>query len=180
MEWDVRLFHLINGLAGYWPWLDDLMRALSRPDYFIVPSAGALLYWIWKEKGQMVVPAMVLGASIAGADFVGFQLKNFVDRPRPCRALDQVHRLVGCGRNSSFPSNHAVNTAASAVFFQRFYPRTGMVVLTVVLLVGFSRVFVGAHYVTDVIGGWLVGSIVTWTLTSIAARWMRRDREIGN
>jgi undecaprenyl-diphosphatase len=68
----------------------------------------------------------------------------------------------------SFPSNHALNTAAAAAFLQVLYPTSGWISWPIVALVGFSRVYVGAHYVSDIFASWLMGGLsgaaVAWLL----------------
>jgi undecaprenyl-diphosphatase len=158
LDWDLRLVVLVNSLAGHLPWLDEAMRSLGRPVYFYLPGAAALSYWIWKKRGQALMRAALLGLLIAAVDFISFELKSAVARPRPCQVSTEVKKVVGCGRAFSFPSNHAANTAAAAVFLQAIYPATGWVAWPLVVLIGFSRIYVGAHYVSDVFGGWLLGA----------------------
>ena len=68
----------------------------------------------------------------------------------------------------SFPSNHAMNTVAAAAFLQVLYPKSGWVSWPLVGLVGFSRIYVGAHYVSDIVGSWIIGGLsgafVAWLL----------------
>ena len=158
LDWDLHLFILVNSLTGHWRWLDEAMRWLGRPVYFSIPGAVALGYWIWKQRGQALMRAALLGLLIAAVDFISFELKSAVARPRPCQVLTEVNKVVGCGRAFSFPSNHAANTAAAAIFFQAIYPATGWLAWPLVVLIGFSRIYVGAHYISDVVGGWLLGA----------------------
>jgi undecaprenyl-diphosphatase len=171
MQWDTALFYSINGLAGYWPWLDEFMRLMSRPWTYLLPSLGALVYWYYKEGRQAVILALMLAALIGLADVTANSVKQLIARPRPCRVLTDVKKVVGCGRAYGFPSNHAVNTAATTMFFQWIYPKVALVLWPVVALLGFNRVYVGAHYASDVVGGWLLGVIAAWLVIRPLRAW---------
>jgi undecaprenyl-diphosphatase len=73
----------------------------------------------------------------------------------------------------SFPSNHAANTAALAAFLQVLYPKSGWITWPIVAVVGFSRVFIGAHYVTDVLGGWMLGGVIGGGTAWLLLQWPR-------
>ena len=106
--------------------------------------------------GGKSVAASVRTELIGLLDFIGARIKHLVARPRPCLSIADLHHIQACGRNFSFPFKHAINTAAAA-FLQVLYPRSGWVSWPIVALVGLARVYIGAHYVTDVIGGWIIG-----------------------
>jgi undecaprenyl-diphosphatase len=168
---DETLFHAINGLAGRSEWMDWLMVQLGHPKFFIVPGVLALGYWMWMHKTEAAIGGPALGISLGGVDFLGAQIKWLVERVRPCRVLSGVHELVGCGGTFSFPSNHALNTAAAAAFLQVLYPVTGWISWPLVALIGFSRVYVGGHYVTDVLGGWVIGSAIGAGFAFLLLQW---------
>ena len=164
MQWDIDLFYAINGLAGHWRSLDEVMRLMSRPGTYWIPGLFAAAYWFYKKGRQAVVLVVVLAALIGIADFTANRVKQLIARPRPCQALTGVQRVAGCGRAYAFPSNHAVNSAAAATFFQMIYPKVAWIVWPITALLGFNRVYVGGHYITDVIGGWFLGVIDAWLL----------------
>ncbi len=173
MDWDLTLFRSINGLAGQYALLDAVMIQLGRPGQLYVPVLLALGYWIWQRRREAVIGAPALTVLIIVADFLGAQLKHLAARPRPCQALQQVHELVGCGGTFSFPSNHALNTATAAAFFQVLYPATRRVSWPLVALIGFGRVYVGGHYVTDVVGGWAMGGLCGAAAAFALLRWSK-------
>ncbi|MGH7254523.1 MAG: phosphatase PAP2 family protein [Nitrospirales bacterium] len=177
MGWDLAWFEAINGLAGRAAWLDGLMLLVTRPGNLVLPVGLMLGYWVWTTRREAVIGAPVLLALIGFADFIGAQLKHAVGRPRPCAGLLQIQDLVGCGGTFTFPSNHAVNTAAAAAFLQVLYPNTGWVAWPVVLLIGVSRVYVGAHFPTDVLAGWLLGGLLGLAVAVPLSAWQRFRRQ---
>lgn len=170
MNWDDSLFLAINGLAGGVPAADNFFLFLSRRSSLYIPIVVFGVYWVWSNWREALIGGGTLAGVVGLVDFLGGELKWVFERVRPCHALSQAV-IVGsgkCGVLYSFPSNHAMNTAAAAAFLHVLYPKSGWVTWPVVALVGFSRVYVGAHYVTDVLGGWVIGGCcgagVAWLL----------------
>jgi membrane-associated phospholipid phosphatase len=170
MSMDETLFLAINGLAGQSAVADYVFLQLGNRSTLYFPGACAIAYWIWSNRREALLGGPVLGAAVGLTDFFGGQLKWVFERVRPCRALTDAVKIEpsGCGGLFSFPSNHAANTAALAAFLQVLYPKSGWITWPIVAFVGFSRVFIGAHYVTDVLGGWILGGMigggVAWAL----------------
>lgn len=99
-------------------------------------------------------------------------IKKFVDRDRPYDVLNELKILIERQPDSSFPSGHAANSLASAiVFYKMFEKKTGKVSI---LLAGFvmalSRVYVGVHYLSDVLVGIGVGIISGLSVCKIAKK----------
>jgi undecaprenyl-diphosphatase len=99
-------------------------------------------------------------------------LKELIQRPRPYVDLDGVRQLVGSG-GGSFPSNHALNNAAAAAIIGSLYPRWAWLAAGVAFVIGFSRIYVGVHYPSDVVGGFAIGAIAGLGLVRLARRRMR-------
>jgi undecaprenyl-diphosphatase len=160
MSWDESFFRAINGLAGQSAWIDQWALNLSKSSLLWVPGIMLAAYWLWLSRREALLGAPTLAATIGIADFLGARLKDLIARPRPCMSLLDIQQVeAACGKVFSFPSNHAINTALAAAFLQVLYPRSGWVSWPLVGLIGLSRVYIGAHYVTDVLGGWVIGGL---------------------
>lgn len=168
MDADTFLTRSINEWAGQLSWMDWWFLYLSNPDVLWVPGILLGMYWLWLSSREALIGASALAASILLLDALGAQIKHLVARPRPCVSMSDLHQLQACGKTFSFPSNHAINTATAAAFLQVLYPRSGWISWPIVGFVGLARVYIGAHYVTDVLGGWMIGGLcgagIAWLL----------------
>lgn len=180
MSVDETLFLAINGLAGQSAAADYFFLQLGHRSTLYLPGACAIAYWIWSNRREALLGGPVLGTAVGLTDFLGGQLKWVFERVRPCRALTDAVKIEpsGCGGLFSFPSNHAANTAALAAFLHVLYPKSGWITWPIVAFVGFSRVFIGAHYVTDVLGGWMLGGVIGGGAAWALLQWPRFRKKL--
>jgi undecaprenyl-diphosphatase len=110
---------------------------------------------------RRVLPALGVGALTAlttfTADSITFGVKDLVHRTRPYLAHPQIHPLYAV-HSSSFPSGHAATAFAGAVLVSCLAPRATPAFLALAVAIGFSRVYVGAHYPGDVLVGAAIGA----------------------
>jgi undecaprenyl-diphosphatase len=94
-------------------------------------------------------------------------LKEFFQRLRPCNSIyfvdgvhvmfPQCHFLLGQRGSFSFPSNHAVNLSALALIWSLWYPKAKYVLISIALLLIYTRVYCGVHYPLDLFFGIIFG-----------------------
>lgn len=107
-----------------------------------------------RKIGVMAVAALICSVLIDNV-----MLKNAVARTRPYEVIEGLTSLVGVQKDFSFPSGHTGSSFAAAVVMFRGLPKKfGVPALILAFLIGFSRLYVGVHYPTDVLGGALIGT----------------------
>ena len=182
-EADRHILLAIN--RAHTPALDALMGFASDRDVWF-PAYGllflGLIYWFRRRAG-LLLPLLLLAVSLA--DSITSRLfKPFFARLRPCHSPDLaalLHLPAGCGGQFGFLSSHAANTMALAVFLALVLPGGRALRVFKILIFGwatllsYSRIYLGAHYLSDVLGGAAVGALLAWAAATayrqLARRW---------
>jgi undecaprenyl-diphosphatase len=99
-------------------------------------------------------------ACVWAADLLALALKAAVARPRPFETIPEADPLIGATVGQSMPSGHAATSFAGAVILTYLLPRGAPLFFLLASAIAFSRVYVGVHYVSDVIVGALLGTAV--------------------
>jgi undecaprenyl-diphosphatase len=160
LAWDAAIFRAIHhGL--HVPALDPVMMWLSAPGAFRYPFflLLAALFLTRRARGLLALIMFVL--TITVSDQVSVKaIKPIVKRPRPSVALSDTRPLFGVRHSRSFPSVHAVNFTAAIPIIATVFPSATIPAIVVAVLVSFSRVYVGDHWPSDVVGGALLGLMI--------------------
>ena len=174
---DDQLLLAVNHARG--PALDAVMTFASNRLVWFPFYAGLIGWLIWHFRRRAAVLLPLVVAAVALADSITSRLfKPVFARLRPCHnpLLEaQLYLPDGCGGQFGFMSSHAANSFALAVFLLLALPagRYRALKAGVFLWAGwlsYSRIYLGAHYPTDVLGGALVGAGLGWGAAAIFRR----------
>lgn len=166
------------------PVVFDLMYGVSIIGYTVAASliliGVTLIFWLLKMRLEALFVLLVIPADVIGAI-----IKLVVGRPRP--SPDLVH-VVDRLNSYSFPSGHTLHYTVFYGFILftlaiNFRPSLGRNVLIVICglliaLVGLSRVYLGEHWASDVVAGYLIGALylvpLLWAYLWARARFVIR------
>ncbi len=171
---DGGLYTRVTGWAESAPhWFDQLVKEWSA---FGLAVFALLMLWAWwrARAADSAVMARVLAAPliVVVAYLVNSVLKSLVEEVRPCQQIPATVPLEACPPSGdwSFPSNHTVAAFAAATALWYADRRLGWIGLLAAVLMGASRIWVGAHYPHDVLVAALVGVLVAAPLALLAGR----------
>jgi undecaprenyl-diphosphatase len=157
---------LFNQPAG--PLVDWAMELASNRFLLLGIAVCAAIYLGFRSPHRWLAAVLLL-VSIGVADLVSVRLvKAGVHRQRPCQELRDIRTPVGCGSGRSFPSAHAANAAAAATVLAWGAHALSPVGIALAVLVGISRVYLGVHWPTDVLAGWILGIAIGMVLVLLA------------
>ncbi|MEU6668389.1 phosphatase PAP2 family protein [Streptomyces sp. NPDC046727] len=165
---DRAMTHVFRVLTD-WVWDPLTMRLVS---------AAAAVWLIWRRAAWWT--ALWLAVTLAVAAIVQQSVKAAVDRPRPVwpDPVDSAHY-------AAFPSGHAMTATVACGLLLWLLHRCGpgralwrtavAAALVSVVGVGVTRVWLGVHWPSDVVGGWLFGALLV-ALAVVVYEWPRKGR----
>jgi membrane-associated phospholipid phosphatase len=162
---DDAMLRWINQHAS--AWLDKLALQITA-----VGNGGTVIVltlvtsaFLWVARQRLAIILLVSG--VLGADLVNRALKVTFDRPRP--ELFVIETPFARPISASFPSGHATGAIAFYLVVAYLLGRLGgkgwfkvlvnLLAAVLVLAIGASRMYLGVHYPSDVLAGWLIGFI---------------------
>ncbi|MGV9300637.1 MULTISPECIES: phosphatase PAP2 family protein [Amycolatopsis] len=158
---DAGLYRDVTDFAWSQQWLAGIATTFSEYGVFLIVPVILALLWRARTRGAAALAAAAwVPIAIAVALAVDTVLKSVFAEVRPCRVVAGVHTLLPCDppTDYAFPSNHTVIVAAFAVAVLLVNRKWGVWALVFAVLMGISRVYVGAHYPHDVLAGFVVGA----------------------
>jgi len=163
------------------PWVLEMARdvtALGSVVVLAIVSSVVVVYLLLARSGAQALLVLV---AVLGGLALNSVLKIQFGRPRP-DLFEPAAKVF----TASFPSGHAAFSAITyltlAALLARTTTRRGLrvffvvVALTLTLIIGLSRVYLGVHYPTDVLAGWCVGSAWALLCWAVLTRLQQRGR----
>ena len=153
--------------AGILLWLQETLRGgvLDAPLKLLTTLGNAGILWIALSAVMLCFPktrrAGLLALAAMGICYLfnDVLIKGLAARPRPFVTVPELWPMVAPPGSWSFPSGHTCSSFAAAGIWLRTLERGWMKAAALILaaLMGFSRLFVGVHYPSDVLAGMCVG-----------------------
>lgn len=176
---DGALTGMINGMTGVSPLADAAMTALANWAIYVFVVSIALRWWTMTLRPERRFAAASCGLATALGLGLNQIVLLFVDRIRPYDA-GVSHLIVERSADPSFPSDHATVVCAVAMTLFALRDPYRMLYGFAALAIALSRVYVGLHYVGDVVGGAVTAALAAAAVHLAYRRELRLNRWIVN
>jgi undecaprenyl-diphosphatase len=167
MAWELNFMKWAD---GWWssPFLDHVLPWLTYLGSHIAVVLFIILSWII-TKQRKVLRRLLLLYGIQSV--VIYSLKFLVKRERPLFFLEMTSKLSkGPGEilDPSFPSAHSAYAFMMATLLATWFPRYRIIFFIIAGFIGWTRIYLGLHYPTDV----MVGGILGYSITRLFLHWV--------
>ncbi len=175
LAFDQSVLQAINKTST--PELDRFFLILTEfggVAFVALVTIALFCYLIYKKQRYN---ALLLGAGVGGAALINYLAKITFVRERP----DLWNQLI-TETTYSFPSGHAAGSSALAICIVAILWQTRWRIPALILaaiyipLIGYSRMYLGVHYLTDITAGWILS--VAWATVVISLFYTRRSRNL--
>ncbi len=147
--------------SGFTDFIMPKLSALGNAGILWIVIAAIMLCFPKTRRCGILTAAGLIGCLIFG----NIILKPFIHRPRPCW-LYSVELISKIPSDFSFPSGHTYASFVSAFIIFKFHKRIGAVALMLAALIAFSRMYLYAHFPTDVLGGIVLAALIAAAVLS--------------
>jgi undecaprenyl-diphosphatase len=162
---DIILTQWLNAPAGHSPFLDTAMPVITNFAVPLMIIAVALQWFIKQDKPRRRHAIISSGLAFLLGEALNQIILLIIHRPRPYDA-GITNLIIEKSADWSFPSDHATAVAAIAATFAILAFRKQALLFSIAaLLVCWSRVYIGTHYVSDIVAGVIMGTIAAWAVT---------------
>lgn len=147
-------------------WIQENLRVPVLNSIFVVITHLGDRGLIWIILSTILLSfkrtrrAGICGFTALNITLIGNELiiKHLINRPRPVNAVEGLTTLINTPPSTSFPSGHTASSVAVALVLCMLLPKKYAVPAIIpALLICFSRMYVGVHYPTDILGGMIIG-----------------------
>lgn len=171
---DIQLLEKIN--INRTDFLDSLNQFFSSSAAIVAIGAAVLMlaFGIYRRSLYKSALALFVGFSVSLSAIISGILKVTIDRPRPFHLHPFIEKLSS-GGSPSFPSGHTADAFSFATSISLIYPRWYVVIpaYTWAFGVAYSRMYLGVHFPSDVLGGAVLG-LVSACIMYCLLRWAKR------
>ena len=167
---DIRVFMLLN-MRGYPRWLDRFMWLATQLGNMLAAFIFALILFLLSFRRlalEIIFGTLMLWLLVE-------MIKALSNRHHPFLTLDKTHLIGWQEKGNSFPSSHTAQTFfLTTLIIHSFQLGVGesIILYSIAALVGFTRIYVGAHYPRDVIAGMVLGSVWGILATLVDPYWL--------
>jgi undecaprenyl-diphosphatase len=155
-------------------WLDLAAAIISTAcDGWALAIIGLVaLAWMERDRRKLLAAFVPLAIALVASGAAVQELKDFLATPRPLSVYGPQRVRIGLEPlyMFGFPSGHSSAVATFAVYVVLAYGARMRAALGLMVLGGVSRIYVGAHWVTDVVGGWALGAMLGALVYALALR----------